>query len=142
MNQTHENLNRSKTVLLRPSNKITGLVMSSIFVIISIFPIMKGQNIIIEGIIFSVILIICSLSIPIIFAPTSWILHKFSTILRIIINPTILLFLYVFAVIPSGIYLKISGKDPMKLKFDKNAKTYWIERKPPGPKSQSLDKQF
>ena len=34
---------------------------------------------------------------------------------------------YVFAVIPSGIYLKISGKDPMKLKFDKNAKTYWIE---------------
>tara|TARA_B100001094_G_C18056081_1_gene732542 strand:- start:21 stop:449 length:429 start_codon:yes stop_codon:yes gene_type:complete len=142
MDQTHENLNRSRTILSRPSNKISGLVMSSILGIISIFPVINGQKIIIEGIVFSVMLIICSLIIPIIFTPISWTLHKFSTILRIIINPTILFFLYVFAVIPSGIYLRISGKDPMKLKFDKNAKTYWIERKPPGPKSQSLDKQF
>ena len=51
MDQTHENLNRSRTILSRPSNKISGLVMSSILGIISIFPVINGQKIIIEGIV-------------------------------------------------------------------------------------------
>jgi len=142
MSKTHENFSRNKIVLGKPSNRLVGLIISSIIVIISIWPSKNGDGIITEGVILSIILIILSLSLPIVFSPISLILQKFSTLLRIVINPTVLLFLYIFAVIPSGIYLRITGKDPMKIKLDKNAKTYWINRDPPGPEPKSLEKQF
>ena len=34
------------------------------------------------------------------------------------------------------------GKDFLRLKLDRNAKSYWIDRSPPGPPPQSMKNQF
>jgi hypothetical protein len=45
-------------------------------------------------------------------------------------------------VAPVGWYIRKSGKDLLRLKPERDAATYWIERSPPGPAPGSLTKQF
>ena len=39
-------------------------------------------------------------------------------------------------------YIYGFGKDPMRLKLEPEADTYWIRREPPGPPPESLKNQF
>jgi hypothetical protein len=34
------------------------------------------------------------------------------------------------------------GKDPLRLRLDRDAVTYWIERNPPGPPPDTMPRQF
>ena len=53
---------------------------------------------------------------------------KLAEIMFVVVNPVVMFLLYAVCFIPAGIIMKIVRYDPMKKKFDKNAKTYWVER--------------
>lgn len=54
---------------------------------------------------------------------------KLAMILFHIVNPVVMFLMYVVCFIPGGLIMRIVGYDPMHRKFDKDAKTYWIEKK-------------
>jgi hypothetical protein len=60
-------------------------------------------------------------------------------LLHKIIQPIILGILLYLVVTPIGLIMRLAGKDPLRLKFNKDAKSYWLER---GPSSGSMSKQF
>ena len=142
MSQNHENFDRSKVILKKPSNMLVGYFIAMILVIFSLWPMKNGNDIIIEGLVASLLVILISTFTPALLYPLSWVLHKIGGLVRSIINPAILILLFIFAVIPSGIYLRLSGKDPMKKNFNKGLHSYWVKRCPPGPEPESLNKQF
>jgi hypothetical protein len=43
-------------------------------------------------------------------------------------TPILLVVVFVVVVLPLGLLLRLLGKDPMRLRRDASAKTYWIER--------------
>lgn len=43
---------------------------------------------------------------------------------------------------PIGLIMRARGKDLLRLKFDRAARSYWIERDPPGPPPETMRKQF
>ena len=45
-------------------------------------------------------------------------------------------------VAPIGLLMRVLGNDPLRLKFDRAARSYWIERDPPGPAGAQMKKQF
>jgi hypothetical protein len=45
-------------------------------------------------------------------------------------------------VTPVGLVLRALGKDVLKLRRDPGAKTYWVDRKPPGPEPKSMIRQY
>jgi hypothetical protein len=45
-------------------------------------------------------------------------------------------------VVPIGLLMRRFGKDPLRLKFDREARSYWIERDPPGPAGAQMKNQF
>lgn len=45
-----------------------------------------------------------------------------------IVNPIIMFLLFCIAFVTAGTIMKIIGYDPMKRKFDKDAKTYWVTK--------------
>ena len=50
--------------------------------------------------------------------------------------------LFITTVMPTGLALRILGKDPLTKGFDKTASSYWINRSPPGPSPETMKNQF
>lgn len=67
---------------------------------------------------------------------------KFGLLLYKVMNPIILGLLFFVTIMPIGLLMRAFGKDFLRLKLDRNAKSYWIERAPPGPPPQSMRNQF
>ena len=67
---------------------------------------------------------------------------RLGLLLNKLISPIVtgLLFLLVFT--PMGLLLRLLGKDPLRLRFDRGTASYWIERQPPGPEPESMANQF
>ena len=50
--------------------------------------------------------------------------------------------LFYTVVAPLGFAMRLAGKDPLRLRLDPRAESYWLPRKPPGPPPDSLTNQF
>jgi hypothetical protein len=59
-----------------------------------------------------------------------------------VISPVVLALLYVITFVPIGLLMRASGRDPLRLKRDPAATTYWVKREPPGPAPESMIHQF
>lgn len=67
---------------------------------------------------------------------------RFGMLLHAVVNPLIMALVFFVAVAPIGLLMRVLGKDPLRLKREPTAKSYWIERRPPGPEPDSLRNQF
>ena len=56
----------------------------------------------------------------------AWI--KFGEILGVIIAPIIMGLVYFLVVLPTGILMRVLGKDLLKLKFQKSMVSYWNKK--------------
>ena len=43
---------------------------------------------------------------------------------------------------PAGLVMKLLGKDPLFLRFDRGATTYWVKREPQDPNKKRYEKLF
>jgi hypothetical protein len=59
-----------------------------------------------------------------------------------IVNPIVMALLFFSTITPVGFLMRLSGKDPMRLRHDPAATSYWIAREPPGPPAESMRNQF
>ena len=89
-----------------------------------------------------IILFLSGLIAPAILAPLNRAWTKLGLLLFKIVNPIVLGAIFLVTIVPIGLILRATGKDPLRLKFDQNAKSYWIPRDPPGPVPDSMPHQF
>ena len=59
-----------------------------------------------------------------------------------VVNPVVMGLLFYATITPMALVMKLMGKDPLRRRFDPEAKSYWIERRPAGPEPQSMRRQF
>ena len=59
-----------------------------------------------------------------------------------IVNPIVMTLLYCLTIVPFGLIMQLRGKDPLRLKLDSQANSYWIVRDPPGPAPDTMRNQF
>ena len=38
--------------------------------------------------------------------------------------------------------MRVVGKDPLRLRWERDARSYWIMREPPGPDPKGMTQQF
>ena len=67
---------------------------------------------------------------------------RFGLILHKVTTPIVLGIMFFVVVTPMGILMRMLGKDLLKLRRNPAARTYWVDRCPPGPKPESLPNQF
>jgi hypothetical protein len=75
-------------------------------------------------------------------APLRWLWLKLGHLMSIVINPVVLSLMYVFAIVITGVLIRLCGKDLLSLKLKPQAATYWIKRNPPSIELKSLADQF
>ena len=56
--------------------------------------------------------------------------HRLGLLLARVVNPVILLLLYVTCIVPIGVVMRTFGHDPLRLKRDTAATTYWVAHEP------------
>src|SRR5579864_2476669 len=50
-----------------------------------------------------------------------------------IVNPIVMALLFFSTITPFGFFMRLVGKDSLRLRRDSTAASYWIEREPSGP---------
>ncbi len=86
--------------------------------------------------------LVLTLSVPKVLGPANRMWTKFGLLLHNIVSPLALGILFYLVVTPTGLLMRIFGKDPLRLRLDTAADSYWITRSPPGPDAESLKNQF
>jgi hypothetical protein len=125
-----------------PSNRSVGLVFTSLFLLIAVFPLLFGDAVRIWALVVSSLFGLISLVAPHWLSLLTKYWMNFSYLLHKTISPIFLGALFFLVVTPVGCLMRLSGKDPLRLKLESRAQTYWQERNPPGPVPESLINQF
>jgi hypothetical protein len=68
--------------------------------------------------------------------------RKLGRLFSRIVTPVVMALLFFAVVTPVALICRILGRDPLRLKLDPKATTYWIDRVPPGPSRASIKDQF
>ena len=68
--------------------------------------------------------------------------HRLGLLLFQVVNPIVMAVVFYTTVMPIGLLMRLLGNDPLRLKFDSAARSYWIERDPPGPPGPAMKNQF
>ena len=118
------------------SNKSFGIVFFIVFLIIALYPMIKGGDLRLWSLIVSLIFLILGLINSNILTPLNRLWFKFGIFLGKIVSPIILGTIFFLIVTPTGLLLRLFGKDVINLKYNKN-NSYWIKKT--GPKSNMKD---
>ena len=120
------------------SNRSFGIVFFVVFLIISLFPIIKGNDLRIWSLILSVTFLVLGLINSNILSPLNKLWFKFGLLLGNFISPIVMGFVFFLVVTPTGLFMRLIGKDLLNLN-KQNVKSYWIDKT--GPKSK-MKNQF
>ncbi len=120
------------------SNRSFGIVFFVVFLIISIYPLIKNEDIRVWSLIIASIFLILDLNNSEILTPLNKLWFRFGLLLGKIISPLVMGIIFFIVVTPIGLIMRLLQKDLLKLRYNDN-KSYWVEKT--GPKSK-MKNQF
>ena len=120
------------------SNRSFGIVFFIVFLLVALYPLLNNENPRIWSLILSVIFLFLGIINSKILNPLNILWFKFGILLGKIVSPIVMGVIYFLVVTPTGLLMRLFGKDILNLKFN-NEKSYWIEKT--GPKSK-MKNQF
>ena len=110
-----------------PSNRNFGIVFSVVFLIVALWPLLSKNDIRIWSLIISGIFLVLGLINSKLLLPLNKIWFKFGIFLGNFIAPIVMGIIYFMVVTPTGLIMKMLGKDLLNLKKN-NKDTYWIDK--------------
>lgn len=119
-----------------------GIVFSVVFAVVALWPLTYAGGVRIWSMTLALILLAIAVVRPALLAPLNRVWTAFGSVLHRITNPLIMGLIFLGAVTPTALIMRTLGKDPLRRRFDRNAKSYWIDREPPGPEPASMKRQF
>ena len=120
------------------SNRSFGLVFFIVFLLIALYPLLKGSDLRIWSLVISFVFLVLGLINSKILTPLNRLWFKFGLLLGRFISPLIMGIIFFVVVTPIGIMMRLLKKDLLNLKYNKK-ETYWIDKS--GPKSK-MKNQF
>jgi hypothetical protein len=139
--RTHERLVADE-VVSGSSNRSFGFTFAIVFTIVAFWPLVRGRSVRVWALIAAAAFLLAALALPRVLAPLSQLWLKFGLFLHACISPMIMGLVFYTTVTPIGLVRRLLGQDPLGLRFDSGAVTYWIERHPPGPAPDTMPRQF
>lgn len=124
------------------SDRAFGLVFVVVLALIGLAPIWRGTSPRWWSLALAAALFVVASLIPRVLSPLNWLWFKLGLLLHAVVNPVVMALLFFTTVTPIGLIMRAMGKDPLRLRRDPAATTYWIERRPPGPEAGTMPRQF
>jgi hypothetical protein len=138
----HEDLTRDLDVKTSTDRNF-GFVFTVVFAIIGFLPWFgESGGIYLWALIVSSLFLLVTVTKPVLLSPLNLVWTKFGLLLQKVVSPVVLGSMFFLILTPFGLAVRIMGKDLLRLKLDKKATSYWVERTPPGPSPESMKNQY
>ena len=129
----------SKSKIKISSNRSFGLVFFVVFLIIALWPLKSGEEFRLWSLVLSIIFLILGVINSKLLTPLNKLWFKFGILLGSIVSPIVMGIVYFAVVTPTGVLMRLLGKDLLKTTKTKSISTYWMKR---DKKQTSMKKQF
>jgi hypothetical protein len=123
----------------KSTEKSFGYVFSFIFFLVSLYLFFTSRGLYIWAILISLIFLMAALFYPKALNIPNELWFKFGIFLGSIIAPIIMMLVFFIVVAPTGIIMRLLGKDLLKQKLDNSVESYWEKRE---QKVGSMKNQF
>jgi hypothetical protein len=124
------------------SERNFGLVFAGFFLLLGALSLYNGRTGWHYWLPLAVLFAVLAFAAPGVLAPLNRLWAKFGHLLHMIVSPLILGILFYGCITPIGFLMRLTGKDPMRRKFEPAANSYWIVREPPGSAPETFKNQF
>ena len=115
-----------KTNIKLPSNQNFGFVFFIFFLVIALWPVLNENEIRLWSLLISIIFFILGIINSKFLTPLNKLWFRLGIFLGNFISPIVMGFIFFLVVTPTGLIMKLFGKDILRLK--KNKTTYWINK--------------
>jgi hypothetical protein len=137
----HEDLNRKHHVA-GSSDRAFGVVIAGVCLLLALGPLRHGHAPRWWAFVVAGAFALIALLKPVLLAAPNRQWTRLGVFLGRVVSPVALGILFYGVLTPVALILRLTGQDPLRLKFDREADSYWIVRKPPGPPPDSMSNQF
>lgn len=124
------------------TDRAFGLTFAAVFVLIALWPLLRGEWPRLWAVAIAMAFGAAGLLFPAALAPLNRAWIRFGAVLHRVISPLVMGAIFFLVVTPIAYLMRLAGKDPLALRLDPAATTYWIKREPPGPEAASMQQQF
>ncbi len=126
----------------KSSDRSFGIVFAVAFSIIALWPLWSREPVRLWGLIVAAVFLGTAVIRPQMLALPNRLWLRFGALLHGIVSPIAMGVVFYLTVTPVGMLMRLLGKRPIPLRFDRDKGSYWIERDPPGPTPDSIKNQF
>jgi hypothetical protein len=137
----HEDLAREDDVV-GPSDRGFGLTLAAVCGVIGTVRLVLGHRYAEWWLAAAAVLLALAFAWPVALAPLNRLWLRLGLVLYKVMNPLVMGLVFFTTVVPIGLALRALGKDPLRLRREPAAASYWIRREPPGPEPDTMKQQF
>lgn len=142
MSSFHEDFGREEKIEVG-SPRGFGIVFGVVCGLVAAYALgLKGADWGLWFVALSALFFVAAFAFPKVLAPLNVAWFHFGMLLGSIITPLVMGLIFFVVVTPTGILKRFFSKGPDQWSADSQLESYWIERDPPGPEPQQLDRQF
>src|SRR5262249_27099031 len=127
MGGIHEDIERHDDDGKIGSERSFGIVFAVVFLIIALVPLFSGRAATRWALQAAAAFAICAFVAPDVLAPLNRAWYKLGLLLSAVVSPIAIFLVYVLAVVPTGLVMRLLGKDPMRMRFERDAPSYWVD---------------
>jgi hypothetical protein len=138
---THEVFSRDEKIVAG-SDRSFGLVMAGAFAAVTLLNAWHSGRLWPWTGGLAVLLLAAGLLQPSLLHPLNLVWLRFGLLLHRVVNPIVMGLVFFGTVLPTGLIMRMLGKDLLRLKRQPDADSYWIPRQPPGPSPETMKDQF
>jgi len=141
---THEDLAPRSHVRMA-SDRAFGCVIATALALLGLWPLLHHKPVRWAPLGIAAVFALTALLGPSLLHPLNRLWTALAVLLNRVTTPVVCGLLFYLVVTPVGVLLRIRGKDPLRLRPDVQARTYWIDRQPGpdgSPARESMRLQF
>jgi predicted membrane metal-binding protein len=124
------------------SERSFGLVFAAVLAFVGLWPLLEGAGPRAWALAAAAAFLLAGLAVPRLLRPLNLAWFRVGLLLGLVVSPVVMFVIFVVAVVPTAFVARLSGKDPLRLRIDRQAPTYWIDRRREGTPIGSMRHQF
>jgi hypothetical protein len=135
----HEDLAREDDII-GSSDRAFGLTLAAVFAIVGAVRLVLDHSYAGWWLGAAAVMLAFALAWPAALAPLNRLWLRLGLVLYKVVNPLVMGLVFFTTVVPIGLLMRALGKDPLRLRREPAAGSYWITREPPEP--DTMKNQF